>query len=332
MHAFMRRLRTAAQSAGAKPRVLLVDDHRPILDAVAAMLGGNFDVVGLASDGRQAIDMASQVAPDVIVLDVNMPHLDGFQTARALQQAGLPPTPVVFLSVYDQDDHISEAFRCGGRGYVVKSRIGRDLMAALDQVLLGRLFVPSIASLVQRDTSGGHAVLLHDEGESSLDGLARFFDHALRRGDATCLIAPKEAREAVRARLRARGWDVGESSAHNRYSAIDAADALNRFMRDGLPDADRLAEIATELDQYRRAVATGRPPRLTIFGNMAALLIAGGNTTAAGALETMWDSLTRDLPFLTVCAYTPSCFHDDSSDLWSGMCTRHFAVSHAGYV
>ena len=102
----------------------------------------------------------------------------------------------------------------------------------------------------------------------------------LRRGDATCIVATKRIREGLGNRLRTRGWDVGGSSGHERYLAIDAADALNRVMRNGLPDRDRLAELAGELDQYCPAVSEGATSRLTIFGNIVTLLSADGNTQA----------------------------------------------------
>jgi CheY-like chemotaxis protein len=68
--------------AGAKPRVLLVEDHRGVLDTVSGLLADDFDVVGVATDGSQALQAARQVTPDAIVLDVGMPGLDGFQTAE----------------------------------------------------------------------------------------------------------------------------------------------------------------------------------------------------------------------------------------------------------
>jgi DNA-binding NarL/FixJ family response regulator len=327
----MRRLRRATQSAAPKPKVLLVDDHRQILDAVSAMLAGHFDVVGLATDGHHAIDNARQTTPDVIVLDINMPTLDGFQTVRALQRAGLARIPVVFLSIHEHDEYVSDAFRCGGRGYVVKSSISRDLMHALDHVLAGRAFVPSITSLLPLAAGGGHAMLLHDESTSSLDGIAVCLDRALQSGDATCVIATRRIRQGLSDRLRARGWDVGESSRHSRVRVIDAAGGVDGFVRDGVPDASRLAEIASELDHYRRGVA-GASSRLVVFGNMAATLTADGNGTAALELEHLWSTLTRDLPFLTICGYTPSCFHDGAADVWSGVCAHHWVVSHAGSV
>jgi CheY-like chemotaxis protein len=306
-----------------------VDDHRDVLVAVSAMLSDDFDVVGVATDGTQALDMARQVRPDVIVLDVDMPRLDGFQTCRALEQRGSPPVPVVFLSAHGADEIVGEAFRCGGRGYVLKSRAGRDLAGALDQVLLGRLFVPSLTSLLELSNGGIHAMQLHDGMESFLDGLAVFFDVALQRGDATCVISTRQVREGLGDRLRARGWDIGGSSGRERCLVIDAADALDSFMRNGRPDADRLAETAAELDQFRLAVGDGPTPRLTIFGDMSMLLSANGNAEAAVALERLWSTVTNGLPFLTLCGYTTSCFHDPVRNLWADVCAEHAALSHA---
>ena len=234
----MHRLPRFVRSSGApKPRVLLVDDHPGVLDGVSALLDDDFDVAGLATDGRQALDLARQIDPDVIVLDINMPGLDGFQTKRALEQAG-SRAPVVFLSAVDADDYVSEAFQCGGRGYIPKLRLARNLASAVDQVLLGRLFVPSLTSLYDLAKDGGHAMQVHGDVECFLDGLASFFNLALRRGDATCVIGTEEVREGLSRRLRAAGWDVGGPSGHKRYLSIDTADALSRFMRNGLPDAE----------------------------------------------------------------------------------------------
>lgn len=319
-------------NAGQRPKVFLVDDDRQVLTVVSAMLAADFDVVGVATEGTQALDIARLVDPDIIVLDIDMPGLDGFQTLRALEQGGLRSTRVVFLSSHDEDEIVTEAFRCGARGYVLKPRAARDLPSALDQALLGRLFVPSLTSLFRLAKNGGHAVQLHAGVESFIDGLAALFDLALRRGDATCVIATERVREGLGDRLRSRGWNVGGSSGHKRYLVIDAADALNRFMRNGLPDAERLAEIAAELEQYRLAVAERATSRLTLFGNMVVLLSANGNAEAVIALESLWNTLTRSLPFLTLCGYPTSCFHDGVPSLWSGACAEHWALSHASGV
>ena len=308
--------------------MLLVDDHRGVLEQLTRLLSDDFDIAGLATDGLQAIEATRQLAPDAIVLDINMPGLDGFQTLRALERAGAR-APTVFLSMHDAEDIVAEAFHCGGRGYVLKAHAARDLTNALDHALAGRMFVPSLVSMSRLAKRSGHAMLIHGHSERFSDRLAAFFDLALRQGNATCVIAPVEVREALAVQLHARGWDVDGPSGHKRYLAIDAAEALNRFMRNGLPDQDRLAEIAAELDQYRRGTAEAPASRLTIYGNMAALLSSGGNHRAAIALENTWARLTRELPFLTVCGYSTACFHDGVADLYSRACSEHWAVVHS---
>jgi hypothetical protein len=136
-------------------------------------------------------------------------------------------------------------------------------------------------------------------------------------------------RDGLGNRLQIRGWNVGGSPGHPRYLAVDAAEALDRFMRNGLPDRGRLAEIVEELDQYRLAVAEGSMSSLTIFGNMAELLCAAGNVAAVIALRRLWDTLTRERRFVTVCAYGTSCFDDSVPDLLPVVCAEHSLLSHA---
>lgn len=323
--------RGARSTLGLRPRVLLADDHPQVLNAVATMLAEDHDVAAVASNGRQALAMAAEVNPDVIVLDISMPELDGFQTFDALERAG-SRTPVVFLSMHDAGEYVAAAFQRGGRGYVVKSRLARDLPSAIEQALLGRLFVPSLSSLFQQAEGGGHAMQIHGGVDPFLNGVATFLDTALRRGDATCVISTQRIREGLADRLRARGWNVDDRSGHPRYLVFDEAEALNRIMRNGVPDLNRLAELVGEIDRYRLAEAIGETPRLTIFGTMVVQLWAAGNATAALAIERAWDTLTRDRPFLTLCAYPNSCFHESTPELWTDLRTAHALLSHASDV
>jgi DNA-binding NarL/FixJ family response regulator len=294
----------------------------------------NFDVVGVATDGIQAIEKARQVDPDVIVLDVDMPRLDGFQTLRALTlaRAGLPSTPAVFLSMHDSEELIDAAFQCGGRGYVVKLHVARDLASALDHVLLGGVFVPTLTSLLRKVKGGGHAMQLHRGVEPFLDDVSHFLDYSLRRGDAACVIATEPARQGLIARLGARGWHAGGPTMYKRLLVFDADEAMSRFMRNGRPDEQRLAEIVAELEQCRAAVAERPANRMTVFGNMVVSLIENGNPEAAVAIEKHWNTLTRDLPFLTLCGYATSCFHEGVPALWSEACAEHAILSHANGV
>jgi DNA-binding NarL/FixJ family response regulator len=319
------RLQRVGRSAGVKPRVLLVDDHKGVLDKVSSTLSDTFDVVGVATDGRQALEMARHLDPDAIVLDINMPGFNGFETMRALERTG-SRAAVVFLSLIHDDDYVCEAFRLGGRGYVVKSRMLSDLPTALDQALLGRRFAPSLPALLQISSGGTHAMLAHDDEDSFVDAVGPLLDLALHRGDATGLIGTEHIRDGVTAYLQARGWDVGPSGTLRRYRVFDTHAALDGLMRDGLPDATRLAAIVEELDEYRRTVCTGPSSRITIAGNLAAPLMAEGNAAGVLAIERLWDTLTKGRPFFSVCGYSTSCFHDHASDGWSTLTNEHSAV------
>ena len=319
-----RRPPAAGSAKGPKPRVLLVDDHRDILDRLSTMLAGDFEIAGTANDGHQGVEVAREVSPDLIVLDVNMPRLDGFQTIAALTDAG-SRAPVVFLSLLDDDETVSEAFRLGGRGYVVKSRLSRDLKPALEHVRHGRVVAPSLTSMLRVSSGPAHTMHIYGDLPAFLDALAALFHEALRRGDATSVIASADIREGLQARLRDRGWRL---DGHTRFRSLDATDALNSFMRNGMPDANLLANIAAELEQYRLSETAEGQGQLTIFGNMAGTLTANGNVDGAMELERQWGALTKDLPFLTVCGYDAACFDNDTG-LFSGACTHHGALSQA---
>jgi hypothetical protein len=170
---------------------------------------------------------------------------------------------------------------------------------------------------------------LHAGTKPFLDSLADFFHHALRRGDATCAAVTQPVRDALNERLRARGWDT---SGHPRYRVMDAPEGLHRIMRNGLPDPAVLAEIVGELDDYRATCAESETSRLTYFGTLVAPLSEQGNTAAIVAVEREWKTLTGGLPFLSICGYHTSCFHDDVPGLWPSVCAEHVVIGHANDV
>jgi CheY-like chemotaxis protein len=307
--------------------VLLVDDHRGVLDRVSALLADDFEVAGVATGGREAVDTARRIAPDLIVLDIHMPGLDGFETKHELDHAG-SRAPVVFSSAAEDDEYAIAAFRCGGRGFVRKSRLGRDLAHALDLALHDRLFVPSLTSLFGMVDRDQHAMQLYRDPELFLDGLAAFLNLALRRGDATCVIAADRIRDGLDRRLRDAGWDLGGPSGDRHYLALDTGDILHRVMRNGLPDPVRVEEVASQLDRYRGHVSVGEKSRLTLFGDVASSLITNGNPAAAIELEDQWNSVTHGLAFLTLCGYSASCLDYCVPEVWSQACLEHRAVSH----
>ncbi len=127
-------------------RVLLADDHEAILDRVARLLAAEYNVVGTATDGQQALEAVQDLKPDVLVLDISMPVMNGMDTARRLKKLGAE-TRIIFLTVHDDPDFAKEALEAGALGYVIKPRIVSDLMIAIKEAHAGRSFVsPSLSS------------------------------------------------------------------------------------------------------------------------------------------------------------------------------------------
>ena len=126
-------------------RVLLADDHEAMLDRVARLLEAECNVVGTATDGQQALEAAQDLKPDVLVLDISMPVMNGIETAHRLKEAGAEAR-IVFLTVHDDPDFAKEALEAGALGYVIKSRIASDLMIAINEVCAGRSFVSPLSA------------------------------------------------------------------------------------------------------------------------------------------------------------------------------------------
>jgi DNA-binding NarL/FixJ family response regulator len=125
--------------------VLLADDHAQFRAAAARLLGSEYQVVAAVGDGQAVLDEAARLKPDVLVLDISMPVLNGIEAARRLTAAG-SCTKIVFLTVHQDPDSVQAALAAGAVGYVVKCRLASDLPLAVREALAGRSFTsPSIS-------------------------------------------------------------------------------------------------------------------------------------------------------------------------------------------
>lgn len=118
------------------PRVLLADDAPGVIKVVSQLLHDGFHVVGSAQNGKQALDAVASLNPDIVVLDISMPVMNGIQVAARLQDSGCTAR-VVFLTVNEDQDYVDAAFAAGAYGYVLKSRIALDLIPAIERALQG---------------------------------------------------------------------------------------------------------------------------------------------------------------------------------------------------
>src|SRR3954469_10152686 len=129
----------------AKPRVLLADDHALLLGAFEKLVGDDVEIVGQVSNGRELVSAAQKLRPDVIVVDISMPELNGLDAARQIRQT-VRDAKLVFLTMNEDPDLAAEAFRIGASAYLLKRSAASELVRAIREVMEGRTYVTPLVT------------------------------------------------------------------------------------------------------------------------------------------------------------------------------------------
>jgi DNA-binding NarL/FixJ family response regulator len=135
-----------------RPRVLLADDHLMLLDALKGLLEPAYSVVGLVLEGRALLKAADRLQPDVVVLDIAMPHLNGLDAGRQLRKK-MPAVKLIFLTMNEDPYMVGEAFRAGASAFLLKQAAGMELTDAIAKVLKGGTYVTPRAAKGQTNIS-----------------------------------------------------------------------------------------------------------------------------------------------------------------------------------
>ena len=128
-----------------KPRLLLADDHTLLLEGIRLLLQPEFDLVGSVEDGQALLAAAKRLKPDVILLDISMPLLNGIDAARKLRK-DLPSARLIFVTMHADSDYVAEAFRAGAMGYILKRAAASELTLAIRAVLKGNHYVSPLVA------------------------------------------------------------------------------------------------------------------------------------------------------------------------------------------
>lgn len=118
------------------PTILLADDHTMFAEGLKKLLQDEFELLGTVRDGQALVEMARTMNPDIILVDISMPVLNGFDAVRQLKKEGTK-AKIIFLTMHGDDGLAAEAFRCGASGYVLKQSAGEELITAINQVFNG---------------------------------------------------------------------------------------------------------------------------------------------------------------------------------------------------
>ena len=126
----------------ARARILLADDHKEMRDRVVRLLGREFEILDPVEDGRALLEAASKLKPDLCLMDISMPIVNGIEAAAKLKESGTT-AKIIFLTIHEDLDFLQAALKTGASGYVVKRQMASDLRTAVKEALAGRIFISS---------------------------------------------------------------------------------------------------------------------------------------------------------------------------------------------
>jgi len=297
-----------------------------MLEVAQSTLNTQFDVVAAVSSGYAAIEATARLNPDVVVLDIAMPGLDGFHAASRIKASG-SGARIVFLSNYSDDDFVLEGLGRGASAFVTKPRMAHDLVEAIGHVMAGRRFVPSATVLPRwrRPADQQHDLKIYSTDASIIDAWTDFASSALDAGDSVMAVVSESQGRALDAKLRLRGVDTEALSADGRYSVSNSSAALDAVLRDGTPDEDLFRSLLDPAVERALAASTGSPRHVSIFGAIAPLLCARHEYDAALRVEAIASSYVTSRPVSILCAYHADCLPGDRSSL-AALCAQHTAI------
>lgn len=227
MHGEARPGSTTDRHPVALTRIVVADDHAIMLQGLKELLGkgGRYLVLGEAGDGREAVQLIRRLQPDIAILDIAMPGLNGLDTARATMKQS-PRTKVILLTMHDQSQYVVEALNAGVHGYVIKSQPASDLLRAIREVSAGRVYLSPAISKIVIDA-------YRCKGDSSSDPLT------LREREVLQLVAEGKTTKEVAGRL---GIGVKTAESHRtrimaKLEIRNTAGLVRYAVRRGLIDA-----------------------------------------------------------------------------------------------
>jgi CheY-like chemotaxis protein len=308
------------------------------------------ELIGELSDGLAAVQKAEELSPDLILLDIGLPTLNGIEAARQIRKL-VPSAKIIFLSLESSGDVVQEAVGLGAKGYVVKALAGSELLPAVEAVLQGKLFVSAgvigrdpgvpvgrvhsteiqlLHSLVDSQKSEiarRHEVFFYRDDASFVETFSGFIATALGSGNAVLVVATETHLGSLRRAVEARGVDVATRVEEGVYVPINVVDMLSAFMVDGFPDRGRLLKVAADLIGKASKAVNGEHHRVSACGECAPTLLMEWSVDAALRVEQLWNEVARRYGIEIFCGYAVNCFLDDENrPAFQRICAQHSTV------
>jgi CheY-like chemotaxis protein len=317
-------------------RVLVVDDHEPWRQQVRSMLhaGGGWQVVGEATNGLEAIQAASTVAPDLSLLDVDLPALSGIEAARHILALNAHAR-ILFVSAHMSWDVAEAALATGARGYVVKYYAAQELLTAMDTVIRERRFVsvafggpPVNRTRIDASPRSHEAGFYADDG-LLLERFAWCLETALKAGQAVVIATVQSRQNELHHRLQSR-MDIDPAIREGRVLWLNVAELLSSILVDGWPDEQRFWNSGTSLMMRAARASHGAHPRVTFCGEGTGTLVRAGAVDTAIRLEQLWDDLAATFDAHMLCGFPMEIPRPgDDRTVFDRLCSVHTAFHSA---
>jgi DNA-binding NarL/FixJ family response regulator len=310
--------------------VLVVEDHAPFRRFICKLLQQRPDlqIVGEATDGWDAIRQAEALRPDVVLLDIGLPRLNGIEAAGRLRTL-IPDAKLMFVTIESSVEIVEQAFRGGAHGYVYKPRALRDVLPVLDAIIRGGQFVSGgLERIAQGDSlaSHQHPVLFYSSDEVFLTAFTRFVGGALDDGKAVIALLTPAHDESLQGSLRASHVDLDRAIRQKRYVPAHINEMLAQVMVNGRVDPTRFKNAAHDLFADVEREAMNQHTGIATCGECAPILWANGNVEAAIQLEHLWDEeIGKKRQMDTLCAY-PLAARDGCVQAVRSLCAEHTGV------
>jgi DNA-binding NarL/FixJ family response regulator len=331
----------------------VVEDFEPFRRLICSTLRQRpeFQIVEEVADGLEAVQKAEELQPDLIILDIGLPSLNGMDAARRIRKLS-PKSKILFMSQESSADVVQEALALGALGYVVKAHAGSELLAAVEAVLQGRQFVSSGLSghyfaptsdsktldrpneplpplaLGRVEIARSHEVEFYSDDAAFVVGFTHFIEAALESGNAVIVVATESHRKSLLQRLREHRVDIGAAVEQGRYVALDVADTLSTFMVNDLPDPTLFRKVVGDLVAAAAKASRGDRPRVAACGECAPILWEQGKADAAIDVEHLCDEIAKTCDVDILCGYVLNSFQrEQESHIYEKICAKHSAVS-----
>jgi CheY-like chemotaxis protein len=328
----------------------VVDDHeiwRGFL-STALQKQPELKVIGEVSDGLGAIEKAKELKPDLILLDIGLPSLNGIEAARRIHEVS-PTSKILFVSENRSFDIVEKALNTGAGGYVVKSDAGSELLPAIKAVLEGKRFVAAslaghdLAEPIE-DQSGNlqgkdvvtpfraqkkirHEVEFYADDIGFVDGFARFIEAALKGGKAVIVVATESHQASLLQRLTAGGLNMPAQIEQGNYIPLEVTRTLSRFMVNNSPDPVMFRKVAGDLIMKAARGVKGEHRQAAFCGEGVHVLLAACNLEATITLERMWNEIGTHYELDMLFGYFRSDFAtDEDISTLERVCAEHSAV------